>query len=94
MIDGLAQKNKYADPKSWQKYQESIIEPKIRSENVNGGLGYSANQEFAMFRKTIMFLLDTIAKEHTELMYNEKYLKFVAYFDEIEKIVSDFELNS
>lgn len=89
----LALKNKDIDPKSWQKFQESIIEPQIRESEINQGLGYSQNQEFAMFRKSIMFLFEEIAKEHPSILYSEKYLKFKSYFEAIDTIVKDFDIN-
>lgn len=89
----LVMKNKEVDPKSWQTFRERQIEPKIRNEAGEQGIGFSPNQEFAFLRKSIKSLYEFIAKQHPEVIYTEAYLEFMAYCDGVEKIVQNFELN-
>ena len=87
----LAEKNRSVDPKSWQTFQEKNIEPKIRNEAGANGIGYSANQEFAILRKAVKSIYDIVATIHPEVYYNDEYIKFMTYFETVKSIVEDFE---
>lgn len=88
----LVLKNKQADPKSWQKYQESKIEPVIRGNAGRNGIGYSANQEFAILRKAVKSLYDIVATIHPEVLYSAEYSKFINYYEAVKAVVDDFEM--
>jgi hypothetical protein len=84
----LAMKNKVVDPKSWQKFEESNIVPKIRESE---DLWYSQNQELAMFRKCIYHLYDLISSIRPEVLYSEQYQKFIKYYNAMQAIVENFD---
>lgn len=83
----LALKNKEVDPKSWQKFEESQIVPKIRDAE---DLWYSENQEFALFRKCIYHLYDLITSIRPDVLYSEQYQKFIKYYNAMQSIVGNF----
>ena len=62
----LAKKNKEVSPESWNSFREKLIVEKIRNgEKVNNTTTrapISANEEYAIFRKTIKYILDKLQK--------------------------------
>ncbi|MBP3573873.1 MAG: hypothetical protein J6J71_04625 [Prevotella sp.] len=91
MIDyRLALKNRYSNPKSWQTFKEANITPQIRRNAGYNRMGYTANQEFSILRKSVKSLYDIVLSIHPEVSHSEEYLKFMEYYNSIKEIVDDF----
>lgn len=87
----LAHKNKEVDPKSWQTYQESIIEPQIRDGDTENPVGYSSNQEYAMLRKAVKHMYSILVQRIPEIALSKEYSEFMEYCNRVEKVTESFK---
>lgn len=76
----LIDKNREASPDSYKFLREKKIVKEIRDE-----LKISENEESALFRKTLKYILDIIRELHDGEIDTEKFMK---HYNDIESIIA------
>lgn len=81
----LINKNREADPQSYDEIREKIIVDKIRNGIEEGGEQItkprSENEELAVLRKAVKYLYDLISVLHQGEIDNEEFMK---YYNDVE----------